>query len=56
MAEGCSNRAIAERLVITERTVEKHVKGILGKLRVAGSPDDHQRVLAVRAYLGSLTD
>jgi DNA-binding NarL/FixJ family response regulator len=53
MAEGRSNRAIAERLVITERTVEKHVKGILGKLRIAGSPDDHRRVLAVLAYLGS---
>jgi DNA-binding NarL/FixJ family response regulator len=53
MAEGRSNRAIAERLVITERTVEKHVKGILGKLRIAGGPDDHRRVLAVLAYLGS---
>jgi DNA-binding NarL/FixJ family response regulator len=53
MAEGRSNRAIAERLVITERTVEKHVKGILGKLRIAESPDDHRRVLAVLAYLGS---
>jgi DNA-binding NarL/FixJ family response regulator len=53
MAEGRSNRAISERLVITERTVEKHVKGILGKLRIAGSPDDHRRVLAVLAYLGS---
>lgn len=53
MAEGRSNRAIAERLVITERTVEKHVKGILGKLRITGSPDDHRRVLAVLAYLGS---
>jgi DNA-binding NarL/FixJ family response regulator len=53
IAEGRSNRAIAERLVITERTVEKHVKSILGKLRLAGSPDDHRRVLAVLAYLGS---
>jgi DNA-binding NarL/FixJ family response regulator len=53
MAEGRSNRAIAERLVITERTVEKHVKSILGKLRIAGNPDDHRRVLAVLAYLGS---
>jgi DNA-binding NarL/FixJ family response regulator len=53
MAEGRSNRAIAERLFITERTVEKHVKSILGKLRIAGSPDDHRRVLAVLAYLGS---
>jgi DNA-binding NarL/FixJ family response regulator len=53
MAEGRSNRAIAERLFITERTVEKHVKGILGKLRIAESPEDHRRVLAVLAYLGS---
>jgi DNA-binding NarL/FixJ family response regulator len=53
MAEGRSNRAIAERLFITERTVEKHVKSILGKLRIVGSPDDHRRVLAVLAYLGS---
>ena len=53
IAEGRSNRAIAERLVITERTVEKHVKSILGKLRIAGSPDDHRRVLAVLAYLGA---
>ena len=53
MAEGRSNRAIADRLVITERTVEKHVRSILGKLHIAGSPDDHRRVLAVLAYLGS---
>jgi DNA-binding NarL/FixJ family response regulator len=53
MAEGRSNRAIAERLVITDRTVEKHVRSILGKLHIAGSPDDHRRVLAVLAYLGS---
>jgi DNA-binding NarL/FixJ family response regulator len=53
MAEGRSNRAIAERLVITERTVEKHVRSILGKLHIAESQDDHRRVLAVLAYLGS---
>ena len=53
MAEGRSNRAIGERLVITDRTVEKHVRSILGKLHIAGSPDDHRRVLAVLAYLGS---
>ena len=53
IAEGRSNRAIAERLFITERTVEKHVKSILEKLRTAGSPADHRRVLAVLAYLGS---
>ena len=53
MAEGRSNKAIAERLVITERTVEKHVRSILGKLRIPVSQEDHRRVLAVLAYLGS---
>ncbi len=53
MAEGRSNRAIAERLVITERTVEKHVRSILAKLRIPASQEDHRRVLAVLAYLGS---
>ena len=47
MAEGRSNRAIAERLVITERTVEKHVKSIFGKLRLpderGGSPPGARR-------------
>ncbi len=51
MAEGRTNQAIAERLVITERTVEKHVNGIFGKLRITPSPEDHRRVLAVLAYL-----
>jgi len=53
MAEGRSNHAIAERLVITERTVEKHVRSILAKLRIPGSQEDHRRVVAVLAYLGS---
>ena len=53
MAEGRSNRAIADRLVITERTVEKHVTNILNKLRIPAGQDDHRRVLAVLAYLGS---
>jgi DNA-binding NarL/FixJ family response regulator len=53
MAEGRSNRAIAERLVITDRTVEKHVRSILAKLRIPESQEDHRRVLAVLAYLGS---
>ena len=53
MAEGRSNRAIAARLVVTERTVEKHVRSILMKLRIPESRDDHRRVLAVLAYLGS---
>jgi DNA-binding NarL/FixJ family response regulator len=53
MAEGRSNRAIAERLFVTEHTVEKHVKNILGTLRLPLSPDDHRRVLAVITYLNS---
>ena len=52
MAEGRSNRAIADRLVITERTVEKHVTNIMMKLRIPANEDDHRRVLAVLAYLG----
>jgi DNA-binding NarL/FixJ family response regulator len=51
MAEGRSNQAIAERLVITERTVEKHVNGIFAKLQLPASPEDHRRVLAVLAHL-----
>jgi DNA-binding NarL/FixJ family response regulator len=47
MAEGRSNKAIGERLFITEHTVEKHVKSIFGALRLPPSPDDHRRVLAV---------
>lgn len=53
MAEGRSNRAIAERLFVTEHTIEKHVKNILGTLRLPQSPDDHRRVLAVITYLNS---
>jgi DNA-binding NarL/FixJ family response regulator len=51
MAEGRTNQAIAERLFITERTVEKHVKSIFAKLRLPASAEDHRRVLAVLAYL-----
>lgn len=53
MAEGRSNRAIAERLVVTEHTVEKHVKNIFATLRLPPSPDDHRRVLAVVSYLNA---
>jgi DNA-binding NarL/FixJ family response regulator len=53
MAEGRSNGAIAERLFITDHTVEKHVKNIFGTLRLPQSPDDHRRVLAVITYLNS---
>jgi DNA-binding NarL/FixJ family response regulator len=53
IAEGRSNHAIAERLFVTEHTVEKHVKNILGTLGLPQSPDDHRRVLAVITYLNS---
>jgi DNA-binding NarL/FixJ family response regulator/class 3 adenylate cyclase len=51
MAEGKSNRAIAESLFVTERAVEKHVTSIFAKLRLPASADDHRRVLAVLALL-----
>ncbi len=51
MAEGLSNIAIAERLVVTERAVEKHVTSIFGKLRLAADSETHRRVLAVLAFL-----
>ncbi len=51
MAEGRSNHAIAEQLVVTERAIEKHVTSIFSKLGLAPAPEDHRRVLAVLAYL-----
>ncbi len=51
VAEGLSNKAIAGRLFITERTVEAHVKQIFLKLHLSADPDSHRRVLAVLAYL-----
>jgi DNA-binding NarL/FixJ family response regulator len=52
MAEGRSNAAIAQRLVISERAVAKHTASIFGKLGLQPSDDDNRRVLAVLAYLG----
>jgi DNA-binding NarL/FixJ family response regulator len=51
VAEGLSNRAIAARLVVTERTVEAHVTQIFLKLGLDTDPDSHRRVRAVLAYL-----
>lgn len=51
MAEGLSNHAIAERIVVTERAVEKHVTSIFQKLRLPAAGATHRRVLAVLAYL-----
>jgi DNA-binding NarL/FixJ family response regulator len=51
MAEGLSNGAIAAKLFVTERAVEKHVTSIFGKLRLGNSPESHRRVLAVLAFL-----
>jgi DNA-binding NarL/FixJ family response regulator len=53
MAEGLTNAAIARRLVLTERTVEGHVRSVLMKLELPESSDAHRRVLAVIAYLRS---
>jgi DNA-binding NarL/FixJ family response regulator len=53
MAEGRSNQAVAEKLVITLRAVEKHVTSIFSKLRLPATAEDHRRVLAVLTYLGS---
>jgi DNA-binding NarL/FixJ family response regulator len=51
IAEGMSNKAIAARLFVTERTVEAHVTQIFQKLGLPESPDQHRRVLAVLAFL-----
>jgi len=53
MAEGRSNSAIAAKLVVSERAVEKHVGNIFSKLGLAPSDADHRRVLAVLRYLES---
>jgi DNA-binding NarL/FixJ family response regulator len=51
MAEGRSNQAIADRLVLEVKTVEGHVRAIFGKLGLEPAAEDHRRVLAVLAYL-----
>jgi DNA-binding NarL/FixJ family response regulator len=51
IAEGRSNQGIADKLVVTERAVEKHVTSIFSKLQLPAATADHRRVLAVLAYL-----
>ena len=53
MAEGRSNVAIARRLVVSERAIEKHISSIFLKLDLPPSDTDHRRVLAVLEYLRS---
>jgi DNA-binding NarL/FixJ family response regulator len=51
MAEGRSNTAIAERMYLSERAVERHVSAIFSKLSLPTTPESHRRVLAVLTYL-----
>jgi DNA-binding NarL/FixJ family response regulator len=56
MAEGLTNAGIANRLVVSERTVEAHVRHILIKLDIPESEDGHRRVLAVLTHLRAAHD
>jgi DNA-binding NarL/FixJ family response regulator len=51
MAQGRSNSAIGDRLHLSPKTVEAHVRSIFMKLQLEPAEDDHRRVLAVLAYL-----
>jgi DNA-binding NarL/FixJ family response regulator len=53
MAEGRSNAAIAQTLVVSDGAVEKHVRNIFTKLDLAPTETDHRRVLAVLQWLGA---
>jgi len=54
MAEGLTNSGIASRLVVSERTVEAHIRHIFTKLDIPETDDAHRRVIAVLAFLDSL--
>jgi DNA-binding NarL/FixJ family response regulator len=51
MAQGYTNAGVAKRLFLSERTVEAHVRRVLGKLNIDDIDDAHRRVLAVLTYL-----
>ena len=51
MAQGRTNAGIAQRLVLSERTVETHIASLLGKIGIEPAADGHRRVLAVLAFL-----
>jgi DNA-binding NarL/FixJ family response regulator len=53
MAEGCSNKGICERLTLSAKTVEGHMRNVFTKLVAGESGGDHRRVLAVPSYLRS---
>jgi len=53
MAEGRSNQAIGDRLFLSPRTVEAHIRSIFTKLGLSSAAEDHRRVLAVLAFLGN---
>jgi DNA-binding NarL/FixJ family response regulator len=51
MAQGLSNQAICDRLVLSPKTIEAHVRSVFGKLGLDESPEHHRRVLAVLTFL-----
>ena len=56
IAEGRSNEGICRTLWLSPKTVETHIRGAFAKLGIKGAPEDNRRVLAVLAYLRSLSD
>jgi DNA-binding NarL/FixJ family response regulator len=56
MAEGLTNTGIAQRLVLSERTVEAHVRHVLLKLDIPESDESNRRVLAVLTHLRTVHD